>query len=82
MKMKQKEYTLTKQISGIWLQCDNPICRYNWRYTGRFFLYATCPSCRRNIRIGENRIEKSPQQSVEVGRHSQTAAAFVGGTTA
>ena len=39
-------------------------------------MYATCPSCRRNIRINENKVAEvsSPLQSVTVGRHKQIAA--------
>jgi hypothetical protein len=65
-----------KQIlSGTWIRCPNPICDYIWRYAGRFFLYATCPSCRRNVKISENKVEKPASlQSVQVWAPRQTAA--------
>jgi len=78
-----KEDTITKKTAtGIWIRYPNPICgNYKWQYRGRFIIYATCPSCRRNIRISSNKIE-SPLQSVELGQHSQIVAANVGGITA
>jgi hypothetical protein len=57
---------------GIWVHCPNASCAYTWRYSGRFFLYATCPSCRRNVKIQDNKVI-SPQ-SVQVGSPSQIAA--------
>jgi hypothetical protein len=54
--------------------CANLICDYTWRYAGRFSFYATCPSCRRNVKISENKVE--PLQYVQVRGHKQ-AAAFV-----
>jgi hypothetical protein len=39
------------------MRCPNRNCEYEWDYGGRFDIYATCPSCRRNVRISENRIE-------------------------
>ena len=58
-------------VSGTWIRCPNPSCDYIWSYAGRFFLYATCPSCRRNVKIADNRIEAS--QPVKVDRLSQIA---------
>jgi hypothetical protein len=60
------------ETTGVWINCPSSGCGYSWNYTGRFFLYATCPSCRRNVRIQDNKIG-SPQ-SVRVGRPSQIAA--------
>jgi hypothetical protein len=61
-----------KVSQGTVIHCPNSSCDYTWRYLGRFSFYATCPSCRRNIKIAENQI--NPQlQSVKVGPHSQTA---------
>jgi hypothetical protein len=62
----------TTAEKGILVRCPNSDCTYLWRYAGRFILYATCPSCRRNIKILENAI-KSPQ-SVQVSGQGQTAA--------
>jgi hypothetical protein len=60
---------------GVWIHCPNPACDYVWRYSGRFFLYATCPSCRRNVKISENKVEKPKSlQSVQVRGQSQTVA--------
>ena len=64
--------TNTKNSGGTIIRCPNSYCDYTWRYLGKFAFYATCPSCRRNIKIAENK--KEPQlQSVKVGCHSQTA---------
>jgi len=57
---------------GSWIHCPNPSCEYTWRYLGRFFLYATCPSCRRNVKIEENKIESA--RSAQVGSQGQTTA--------
>ena len=71
-----------KATVGIWIRCPNPVCgNYEWQYRGRFFLYATCPSCKRNIRISSNKIQK-PLQSAQVGDPSQFVEANVGGATA
>jgi hypothetical protein len=56
---------------GVLVHCPNVDCNYTWRYAGRFILYATCPSCRRSVKISENRIESL--QSVPVGRQGQIA---------
>jgi hypothetical protein len=64
---------------GCWIHCPNPNCDYIWRDSGRFFLYATCPSCRRNIKISENKVESS-LQPVRVRGQSQTAAIVKGST--
>jgi hypothetical protein len=58
--------------NGVLVHCPNLDCNYTWRYAGRFVLYATCPSCRRSIKISKNKIE-SPQ-SVTVGSQGQIAA--------
>jgi Zn ribbon nucleic-acid-binding protein len=59
-------------LKQTWLRCPNSECQYAWPYSGRFLYYATCPSCRRNVKIQENKIE-SPQ-SVQVGTKDQIAA--------
>ena len=61
-----------RDSQGTVIHCPNSNCEYTWRYSGRFSFYATCPSCRRNIKIAENK-EKSQSQSVEVDRPSQIA---------
>ena len=72
---KQKQKIIEKNRSaGIKVRCDNPICNYEWRYSGNFFIYVTCPSCRRNVKILENRVG-ALQQSVQLGGQSQTTAA-------
>ena len=54
----QKSNTIHKKsFPGIWIRCPHLNCgNYEWLYRGRFLLYATCPSCKRNIRISSNRI--------------------------
>ena len=61
---------------------QNLICgNYGWTYRGRFLTYATCPSCKRNIRISQNKIE-SPPRSVELGTRKQIEVVSVGGEIA
>ena len=80
--MNKKHKINKRSTTGIWIRCPNPICgNYEWQYRGRFFLYATCPSCRRNIRISSNKIE-IPLQSAKVGDHDQIVTANIGGATA
>lgn len=38
------------------IRCPNQNCQYLWDYRGRFSYYATCPSCRRNVKILDNKI--------------------------
>ena len=64
--------TNTRDSQGTVIHCPNSSCDYTWRYFGRLAFYATCPSCRRNIRIAENKKE-CLLQSAKVGRHCQTA---------
>jgi hypothetical protein len=40
----------------IKIRCPNILCLYEWKYRGRFRFYATCTSCRRNVRISENKV--------------------------
>jgi hypothetical protein len=68
--MQQAEKEKLNGKKGHLLKCPRSGCGYTWMCTGRFLLYATCPSCRRNVRIFENKIEL---QSVPVGGQSQTA---------
>jgi hypothetical protein len=58
---------------GILIQCPNHKFKYIWSYRGRFTSYATCPACRKNVKIANNKIESS--QSAQVGGQSQTAMA-------
>jgi hypothetical protein len=59
-------------LTGIRIKCPNTFCNYEWEYKGRFFLYATCPSCRRNVKITENKTECA-LQSGKVDRPTQIA---------
>jgi hypothetical protein len=75
--MRGIRITLMKKetiLTSIELEC--PYCGYKWSYGGRFFIYATCPSCRRNIRINENKVVEvsSLLQSVTVRGQQQIAA--------
>jgi hypothetical protein len=45
---------------GTLIKCPNRDCEYSWWYSGRLVLYATCPSCRRNIKVSENKVETLP----------------------
>jgi hypothetical protein len=62
---------MNTEEKGLFLRCPNPNCQYTWSYHGRFIFYATCPACRRNVKIPENKMESL--QSVKVGGQSQTA---------
>jgi hypothetical protein len=42
--------------NGFWIHCSTRECRYTWYYTGNMRFYATCPSCKRNVRIEKNKI--------------------------
>ena len=42
---------------GTQIKCPHSDCGYSWHYNGNLLKYATCPSCRRNVRIQENKIE-------------------------
>jgi hypothetical protein len=69
--------TETNSSTGVWIKCPSLQCgNYEWLYRGRFFIYATCPSCKRNVLISNNKIER-PLQSGELGRHNQIEAASV-----
>jgi hypothetical protein len=57
--------TKSNDSQGTVIHCPNTSCDYTWRYSGRLSFYATCPSCRRNIKIAENK--KQQLQSVQVG---------------
>ena len=58
---------------GILIKCPNRDYEYPWRYSGRLVVYATCPSCRTNVKLSENKIEKL-QSGPQVGALVQTAA--------
>jgi hypothetical protein len=59
--------------NGILIKCPNHECEYSWRYSGRLIVYATCPSCRKNIKVSENKVETL--QPVQVDPLAQTATA-------
>lgn len=64
IRMSRSNMMQTQTVSaGIPLHCPNTECRYKWRYTGRLFIYATCPCCRKNVRISQNRVDlpQTPQ---------------------
>jgi hypothetical protein len=59
---------------GILIKCPHPECEYSWRYSGRLVVYATCPSCRRNIKVAQNKVETLPcVPQVEPLVHTATA---------
>lgn len=69
----------TKQGIGIWIRCPSSICgNHEWLYRGRSFIYATCPSCKRNVLISQNKRE-GPLRSVEPITHKQIEVVSVGG---
>jgi hypothetical protein len=72
--MKNTQHNESDTGRGVLVRCPNPSCNYEWKYTGHFFIYATCPSCRHNIKIAENRIE-ALQQHVQVELHEHAGVA-------
>src|ERR687885_640395 len=62
-----------KNSNGFWIHCSTRECGYTWYYTGKMIFYATCPSCKRNIRIEKNKVSAVKQRSQyfhkQVGRH-------------
>ena len=52
------------------MHCSNNRCNYRWRYKGQSMFYASCPYCRRNVKISENKAESL--QSAQVGSPVQT----------
>jgi len=36
---------------GVLLRCYFPDCGYEWRYSGNSTIYASCPGCRRGVKI-------------------------------
>jgi hypothetical protein len=59
---------------GILIKCPNRECEYKWWYKGSLVVYATCPSCRRNIKVLQNKIE-TLHSVPQVGALVQTATA-------
>jgi hypothetical protein len=39
------------KLEGILVRCSNPNCQHRWYYKGRSLFYASCPFCRRNIKL-------------------------------
>jgi hypothetical protein len=60
------------KLKGSLIRCPNSNCQYTWIYSGRFLYYATCPSCRRNVKIEENKI--SSPESAQVAIQGQIPA--------
>jgi hypothetical protein len=63
------------KLEGILVRCSNPNCRHRWYYKGRSIFYASCPFCRRNIKLNIKPVENKMNslQSAEVGGHGQIA---------
>ena len=44
--------------SGIPISCPNILCAdRDWIYTGNRTVYATCPNCKKPVRIGDHRVK-------------------------
>lgn len=39
----------------VWLKCDG--CKRTWDYNGKQKVCATCPDCRKYVRIEKNKIK-------------------------
>ena len=48
------------------IRCPNILCLYEWNYKGILKFYATCPNCRKCIRIDENAVSNSQTMAVGV----------------
>jgi len=79
-RMINKNKSIGDSGGGVALHCPNSACNYQWRYFGRFYMYATCPSCRRNVKIQENKVDSLP--SVQVRGRRQIAAIRTSGDDA
>ena len=55
---KNKNMTIESKNQFV-IKCSNKNCEYIWKYRGKFLIYATCPSCRHNIKIKENILQDS-----------------------
>jgi hypothetical protein len=69
--LKQAE---TASSKGIPIQCPHKDCGYKWSYGGRFFIYATCPSCRRNLKYNTTAIYHGwrPELDCSSGKYIDT----------
>jgi hypothetical protein len=38
------------------IRCPKRNCGYTWNYGGQFLFYATCPQCRKSVKISENKV--------------------------
>jgi hypothetical protein len=70
-----RELTTASNMEGILVQCSNPNCQYRWYYKGRSLFYASCPFCRRNIKLHIRPFENKTTslQSDRGGQPQQTA---------
>jgi hypothetical protein len=51
---------------GIPMQCPNPLCRDRvWIYRGNRTVYASCPNCKRALKIDEYRITRKKRKGNE-----------------
>jgi hypothetical protein len=67
---------MNRKKKSVILQCPNVACNYRWIYSGKFFLYATCPSCRRNVKILENKSSLQPEQVERPVQAAMTTSAI------
>jgi hypothetical protein len=57
-------FHLTQRTKAdVWLRCPNPIGNWEWYYRSHFFIYASCPSWHKNIKIQEDKILQSSSLS-------------------
>ena len=62
------------------IKCTNKNCGYVWKYKGKFLIYATCPSCRHNVKIKEN-ILKDSKDPTNTQIYEEKALEHTGGIT-
>jgi hypothetical protein len=61
---------IRKGKGGIYVHCGNNRSNYRRPYQGQGTFYASCPYCRREVKISENKAESL--QSAQVDRPVQT----------
>lgn len=67
---------------GIWIRCPSSLCgNHTSLYRGHSSIYATCPSCKRNVLISKYKSER-PLRSIEPCQHKQIEVASVRDSTA
>lgn len=54
---------------GVPLECPNSECRHTWKYNGKSKFYTSCPYCRTNVHVINNKVDAYMSRSLNL--HSQ-----------